>query len=123
MRFRADQRLRRQNDFRVVRAQGRRHDCGGFTLWWRPREKNTSSPGPSAARLGVVASKSSVGSAVRRNRAKRRLREIFRAHQNLVPPDCDLLLVARAPLNRLAYRELEQKFMDACHKIFPSVHA
>jgi hypothetical protein len=27
--------------------------------------------------------------------------------------------VARAALNRLAYRELEQKFMDACHKIFP----
>jgi len=119
MRFRAEQRLRRQSDFRAVRERGRRHDCGGFTLWWHRREKT----GPSAAaRLGVVASTAAVGPAVRRNRAKRRLREIFRAHQNLVPPDCDLLLVARTSLNRLAYRELEQKFTDACHKIFPPTH-
>lgn len=122
MRFRAEQRLRRQNDFRAVREQGRRHECGGFTLWWRRREKNAGQAGPPAARVGVVASTAAVGPAVRRNRAKRRLREVFRAHQDLVPPDCDLLLVARASLNRLAYRELEQKFMDACHKIFPSAH-
>ena len=123
MRFRAEQRLRRQSDFRAVRERGRRHDCGGFTLWWRHREKAAGPAAPAAARLGVVASTAAVGPAVRRNRAKRRLREVFRAHQDLVPPDCDLLLVARAPLNRLAYRELEQKFMDACHHIFPSADA
>ncbi|HTQ29839.1 MAG TPA: ribonuclease P protein component [Opitutaceae bacterium] len=122
MRFRAEQRLRRQNDFRAVREQGRRHDCGGFTLWWRRRDPPAGAASPPAARLGVVASTAAVGPAVSRNRAKRRLREVFRTHQNLVPPDCDLLLVARTPLNRLAYRELEQKFMDACHKIFPPAH-
>jgi ribonuclease P protein component len=123
MRFRAEQRLRRQNDFRAVRERGRRCDCGAFTLWWRQRETVTGETAPPVARLGVTASIAAVGPAVQRNRAKRRLREIFRRHQDLVPPNCDMLLVARAALNRLAYVELEQKFMDACRKIFPSAHA
>ena len=41
---------------------------------------------PLPVRVGVVASIASVGPAVRRNAAKRRLREIFRRHQTLVPP-------------------------------------
>jgi len=123
MRFRAEQRLRRQNDFRAVRERGRRCDCGAFTFWWRRREAAAGENTPPVARLGVTASIAAVGPAVQRNRAKRRLREIFRRHQDLVPADCDLLLVARASLNRLAYVELEQKFIDACRRIFPSTHA
>jgi ribonuclease P protein component len=123
MRFRAEQRLRRQGDFRAVRERGRRLDCGTFTLWWRLRETAAGEATPPVVRLGVTASIAAVGPAVQRNRAKRRLREVFRRHQDLVPAGCDLLLVARAALNRLAYGELEQKFMDACRKIFPPAHA
>lgn len=75
------------------------------------------------ARLGVVASRSAVGNAVQRARAKRRLREAFRAQQTRVPAGYDVLLVARSSLNRLEYREIEQRFTDACRKIFPSAHA
>lgn len=75
------------------------------------------------ARLGVVASRSAVGNAVQRARAKRRLREAFRALQTRVPAGYDVLLVARSSLNRLEYREIEQRFADACRKIFPSVSA
>jgi ribonuclease P protein component len=122
MRFRAVQRLRRQNDFRAVRERGRRLDCGAFTLWWHRREPAAGETTPPVVRLGVTASIASVGPAVQRNRAKRRMREIFRQHQDLVPAGCDLLLVARASLNRLAYGELEQKFMDACRKISPTTN-
>jgi len=126
MRFRAEQHLRRQRDFREAREKGRRQDCGSFTLWWyrRPAEIATeavASPTPvNSPRVGVIASTAAVGIAVKRARAKRRMREIFRHHQNLVPPDCDLLMVARAALNRLEYREIEQKFVDACRKLFPN---
>ncbi len=116
MRFRPEQHLRRQADFRAVREEGRRVECGAFTLWWFRRP----APAPTApARVGVVASIASVGAAVERNRAKRRLRAMFRHHQNLVPVDCDLLLVARAAVNRLDYAEVEQKFITACRKITP----
>lgn len=116
MRFRAEQHLRRQDDFRRVRAQGRRLDRGAFTLWWRQRENSAATP-PPAVRVGVVASIAAVGPAVRRNAAKRRLREIFRRHQDLVPAGTDLLLVARASLNRLEFTEVEAKFMEACRQM------
>jgi ribonuclease P protein component len=117
MRFRPEQHLRRPGDFRAVREQGRRIDCGAFTAWFFRR---TADPAPtSLPRVGVVASIAQVGAAVQRNRAKRRLREVFRAHQSLVPAGSDVLLVARAAVNRLDYPALEQKFTDACRKLLP----
>lgn len=115
MRFRPEQHLRRQADFRDLRTQGRRIDGGAFTLWWRSRPAEPSAPLP--VRVGVVASIASVGPAVRRNAAKRRLREIFRRHQTLLPPGTDLLLVARSSLNRLEFREVEARFVDVCRHI------
>ena len=109
MHLRTEQRLRRQNDFRRLREQGRRIDGGAFTLWWRSRDAVGAVPAP--------ASIAAIGPAVRRNAAKRRLREIFRRHQTLLPPGTDLLLVARPPLNRLAFREVESKFIEACHRL------
>ena len=123
MRFCAEQRLRRQLDFQHVRTHGRRHDCGAFMFWYaRQANPNDTAPAPDA-RLGVVASRVAVGNAVMRARAKRRLREVFRSHQELVPVGHDLLLVARSSLNRLEYREIERKFVDACRKLFPPSHA
>lgn len=153
MRFRAEQHLRRQSDFQHVRTHGRRHDCGAFMLWYArqapPPASPVAKPGspppvagsasdptpvagsvsnptphpPAPARLGVVASRSAVGNAVQRARAKRRLRELFRAHQQRVPDGYDILLVARHAINRLEYREIERRFTDACRKLFPSAHA
>ncbi|HVU25683.1 MAG TPA: ribonuclease P protein component [Opitutus sp.] len=113
MRFRAEQHLRRQGDFRAVREHGRRLHCGAFTLTWLRRDP----PAGTDARVGVVASTAAVGNAIQRNRAKRRLRELFRRHQQLVPAGCDLVLTARSSLNRTAFPELERKFADACRQI------
>ena len=120
-RFRAEQRLRRQRDFRQVREQGRRVDGGAFTLWWRPRE-TAGAAAPEPVRVGVVASKAAIGPAVRRNAAKRRLREIFRRHQTLFPAGTDLLLVARSPLNRMTFREVEARFLDVCGRLPAPAH-
>jgi ribonuclease P protein component len=114
MRFRPDQHLRRQNDIRTVRAQGRRLECKPFTVWWRTRSDAEPAAGP---RLCVAASIAAVGPAVQRNRAKRRVREIFRRHQDLLPPSCDLLIVVRSAVNRRPFPELERNFVEACEKI------
>jgi len=128
MRFRPEQHLRRQSDIRTVRETGRRVDCRAFTLLWRSRRANADAtdhaglvPAPSAAlsRVCVVASTAAVGAAVQRNRAKRRLREIFRHHQHLVPAGCDLMLIARAAATRWPMAELEKKFTAACGQIAP----
>lgn len=117
MNLRAGQRLRRNDDFRTVREEGRRTDCGAFLLTWRVRP--AASP-VAPSRVGVVASRASVGDAVHRNRAKRRLREIYRRHQNLVPPGLDLVLTARPALLRLDYSDVEQRFVLACRKLVPA---
>ena len=117
MNFRAGQRLRRNDDFRAVREQGRRMDCGAFLLTWRTRPADSQTFNP---RVGVVASRASIGNAVHRNRAKRRLREIYRRHQTLVPPGLDLVLTARAALLRLEFADVEQRFANACRKLMPA---
>ena len=135
MRFRAEQHLRRQSDIRVVREQGHRVDCRAFTVWWKLRAPSPIAPtnslddlsakaaapaealAKSGARVCVIASTAAVGAAVQRNRAKRRLRELFRHQQPLVPAGSDLLLIARAAAVKQPMPELAQKFSDACRQI------
>ena len=73
--------------------------------------------------VGVIASRASVGGAVERNRAKRRLRELYRRHQHLVPPGFDLILTARAAVLRLEFADLEKKFVEACRRFAPKTTA
>lgn len=134
MRFRREQHLRRQGDFKAVREQGRRIDCGAYTVWYRVRDTAAPAPAdgpatqpavfapppPNLVRVGFVASTAAVGPAVQRNRARRRLRAIVREHQQLIPAGTDLLLVARHAVNRWDNRELTEKFIGACRKLQPS---
>ena len=90
-------------------------DCRAFTVWWLAR--------PQAAtirRACFVASTQAVGKAILRNRAKRRLREIFRRHQGLLPASCDLMLVARTQVNHWPFAQLDRAFTDACGRMHPS---
>ncbi len=57
-------------------------------------------PQPSGPRLGVVASRR-IGNAVARARAKRLVREAFRATRDLWPEDVDLVVIARKPPGEL----------------------
>jgi ribonuclease P protein component len=112
MRFRPGQHLRRQGDIRAVREKGSKLDCKAFTMWWTP------SPGIfGAPRACFVASTQAVGGAVQRNSAKRRLREVFRRHQGLLPPTCDFLVVARRQVNQWPFAQLEQAFADASGRV------
>lgn len=119
MRFRPEQHLRRPGDFRTLREQGRRVDCGAFTLWWRVRDEAAATP----TRVGFVASTAQVGNAVARARAKRRLREVYRQQQAQVPAGLDLMFVARAATNRWAFPELGAKFAAACRQFSAAPHA
>ncbi len=72
---------------------------------------------PAGARVCVIASTAAVGNAVRRNRAKRRLREIFRHQQSAVPAESDLLLIARGAAVDVPMPEMMSRFSDACRRI------
>ena len=121
MRFRPEQHIRRQGEIKTLREQGRRVDCGAFTLWWLERS-DAPEIIKSGPRVCVVASTAAVGMATLRNRARRRLRELFRQHQEKISPRIDLMLLARGAVNKLAYPELEKRFLQACTRLPPAKH-
>jgi ribonuclease P protein component len=86
-------RLSRSRDFDAVYRHGRSVSTRYLVLYWFARED-----GPEAvARLGLAVPKS-VGSAVVRNKMKRRLRELFRTRAEALPQDQDYVLVVRPGL-------------------------
>jgi ribonuclease P protein component len=109
MRFRPEQHLRRQDDIRLVRERGRRIDGGAFVVWVLRRTDPLNPP----PRAGFVASRAAVGGAVARNRAKRRLRELFRRNQAALSANLDLLFVARSGMVRASFPDLERAFAAA----------
>lgn len=113
MRIRSGQRLRRTAEYNAVREKGQRLDCGPFLLF----VLIDSSPGTvPLRRVGVVASRR-VGNAVRRNRAKRRARELFRLNQEELPLRCDLVMICRAGLPEYPFAKLREKFLKACRRM------
>ena len=71
--------------------------------------------GLASTRLGLSVSRRT-GNAVVRNRLRRLVREIFRAHQPELRPDVDIVLVMRPGAARLTYQELETRFLDAARR-------
>jgi ribonuclease P protein component len=67
------------------------------------------------SRLGVIATKR-LGNAVKRNRAKRLLRELFRVHHHTLIVPCDLVIIARSSLFHAKYTDLETSFINALNK-------
>jgi ribonuclease P protein component len=84
-------RLSRSRDFDAVYRHGRSVSTRFLVLYWFPRE------GQDDPRLGIAVPKGS-GTAVDRNRVKRRLREAWRSRLPQVPPGRDYVLIARPAL-------------------------
>jgi ribonuclease P protein component len=83
-------RLTRSIDFKRVRLVGKAYSHPLVVLFSAPGEV-------SQTRVGITAGKR-VGGAVKRNRAKRLLREATRLLYPKIHPGNDLLLIARDPL-------------------------
>lgn len=98
----AQHRLRHAADVAQVNQRGRRWSQPLVVLLVHDRSGDSRPP----SRFAFVASKR-VGSAVVRNRAKRRLREIVRLHLAEIKPGLDCLVIARTASANADYRELE----------------
>jgi ribonuclease P protein component len=84
-------RLSRSRDFDAVYRHGRSAATRFLVLYWFPRDDDAE------PRLGLAVPKAA-GSAVQRNRVKRRLREVWRARLERIPGGRDYVLVARPAL-------------------------
>lgn len=84
-------RLSRSRDFDAVYRHGRSVSTRFLVLYWFPRDDDGE------PRLGIAVPKGS-GSAVERNRVKRRIRESWRNRVAGIPAGRDYVLIARPPL-------------------------
>ena len=84
-------RLSRSRDFDAVYRQGRSVSTRFLVLYWFPRDDDGE------PRLGIAVPKGS-GSAVDRNRVKRRIRESWRERATGIPAGRDYVLIARPAL-------------------------
>ncbi len=91
-------RLRKNADFQRVRREGKSYAHPLVVLVVAPNQTGR-------VRVGVAAGKR-IGNAVRRNRAKRRLREIMRPLLPCICPGYDLMLIARPPVAEAEFSQI-----------------
>lgn len=103
--FGKSQRVRRRGEFQNAFKAGYRVSSRYFTLILLP---GAAPP----ARLGIVASRK-LGDAVRRNRAKRLIREVFRHLEPLPTSGLDVVVIPRRELFDAPYIDLERDFRTA----------
>jgi ribonuclease P protein component len=107
----AAQRLRKNEDFRIVYKRGRAHvsDLAVLHVLHRAGGDTEGAAGP---RIGFVVSKKQ-GGAVERNRIKRRLREAVRlALPSLRAGSVDLIFVGRGRLKEADWCEVQAAVED-----------
>ncbi len=106
-------RLRTRAQFTAVQDHGRRVSSRYVTLLAKTNDLGRD-------RLGIIASRR-VGSAVMRNRAKRRLREIFRQEQpdvsSAAQPSIDVVAIARADLARAPFSDVRSDVKAALGRL------
>jgi len=85
--FRREERIRRRDDFRRISREGAKYQSQHFRVSLCPNHLPY-------ARLGITVGKH-IGSAVRRNRLKRMIREFFRLNKAVLPDASDLVITAK----------------------------
>lgn len=109
-RFTARDRVRKRSEFERIRQTGRRVVTPSFVFLL---QQTSGAPGP---RLGITASRR-VGSAPERNRAKRLVREAFRATRGLWPSGYDVVVIVRHALGTRKLADVVSEWLGARGRI------
>ncbi|MBW7475629.1 ribonuclease P protein component [Paenibacillus oenotherae] len=97
-------RLRNRNDFSRIYRHGKSFANGQFVVYWSRQMK------AEPFRLGVSASKK-IGNAVVRNRMRRMVKEIVRAHKERIVEKIDLIVIVRKPAVDMKMKELDKSML------------
>lgn len=104
-------RLRSADDFRATMRTGRKVSSSNFVVYLKRDLSNTQ------ARFGFVVAKS-VGNAVVRNLAKRRLRALAQTKLSQIPQPTDVVVRALPGMSSVDWNTLETEFEEAFTKAF-----
>ncbi len=101
--------LKQNHEFRRLYQKGASAVGGGMVLYCRKNRLGRS-------RLGITVSVK-LGCAVKRNRARRRLREVYRLNSPRLRQGWDIVLVARGRTLTASWKELNDTFLRLCRKL------
>jgi len=111
--------LRGRRDVALVFRQGRRVPGGPVYLRWRRRPESETDRDRLPPRQVAFLLARGVGNAVRRNRLKRRLRELYRRNKHRFPEGRDYLLHAGPGAGDLSFAELDRRVAGFCRPLRP----
>ena len=101
--------LKTNNDFRRVYRKGHSAVRPCLVVYARKNGRKEN-------RLGLTVT-TKVGKAHTRNLVRRRLREIYRLHEEIMLPGQDMVIVARTRAAGVDYKRLETEFLSACYEL------
>lgn len=101
--------LKKNHEFRRLYQKGASAAGPGMVVYCRKNRLDHN-------RLGLTASVK-LGSAVVRNRCRRRLREVYRLQSPRLRQGWDLILVARSRTVKASWQELNDTFLRLCRKL------
>jgi ribonuclease P protein component len=108
-RFPRASRLTARRQFVAVYDRGRKVRRSAFLMFGAPNRLGYS-------RLGLTVTRKN-GTAVRRNRIKRRFRDLFRRHREELPGSLDLVVNGHARVLDSTADQLERDFMSAVREL------
>lgn len=101
--------LKQNHEFRRLYNKGKSAVSPYFVIYCRKTGRPVS-------RLGITTGVK-LGNAVKRNRARRRIRELYRTHERGLLPGYDIVVVARTRSIDGRYGEMERSFRQLTRKL------
>lgn len=100
------EKLHLERDFKKVLRQGRKITTGSVNVFVLKRRDENE-----LRRLGLVTSRK-VGIAAERNRAKRKLRELFRTNKHKLTPGLDIIFVLKPEITSTGYSRIKETVLN-----------
>ena len=101
--------LKKNHEFRRLYSKGKSAVSPYFVVYCRRTNRPLS-------RLGITTGVK-LGNAVKRNRARRRIREVYRTHEGKLLPGYDIVIVARTRSIYGRFDEMERSFDQQMKKL------
>ena len=101
--------LKQNHEFRRLYSKGKSAVSPYFVVYCRRTNRPLS-------RLGITTGVK-LGNAVKRNRARRRIRELYRTHEHRLLAGYDIVVVARTRAIYGRYAELKRSFVQQMKKL------
>lgn len=103
-------RVLKKREFEEIFAGGRRCSAGPLRICAMPR------PEAAESRVGIAISRK-FGCAVRRNRYRRLIREVFRLHRHEIAQPTDVVVTLAPGTQAMTFGEVEQAFRTVVERI------